>query len=228
MCIVCKWDSGEEKIDTNIEVLYCCTTVTSIPMLPKLKMLDCSSNTVLTSIPILPRLEKLYCQYCTSLTSIPELPKLYRLCCGWCRNIKNIPELLNLKELHCSYTSITSLPVLPKLEILNCRYCKTLTNIPKLPKLIRLHCSGDQCLTSIHVPSGTDTVGLLGCKWISKCSSFNSNIEALRTCQAIFRRKLTAKKLERILPTITEIYYSPGCKGEAIARKNFELRAQIK
>jgi hypothetical protein len=61
----------------------------------------------------------------------------------------------------------------------------------------------------------------MGCPWISRNCSHDKNIEALRTCQAIFKRKLTSRKLEQVIPEITAIYYSPGCKGEHIASRAF-------
>jgi hypothetical protein len=42
--------------------------------------------------------------------------------------------------------------------------------------------------------------------------------------QAIFRRKLTARKLEKLIPEIIGIYYSPGCKGEFLAEQAFSSR----
>ena len=47
------------------------------------------------------------------------------------------------------------------------------------------------------------------------------NIRDLKQCQAIWKRKLIAKKLTRSIYAITEIYYSPGCKGEYIAQRSF-------
>ena len=165
MCIVCRWNSGEEKLDLNIEELCCmyCTALTSIPVMPKLKKLNCIECTSLTSIPALPKLETLFCNDCTSVTNIPLCPRLIHLYCSGC-------------------TSLTNIPVLPKLEEL---YCD-------------------------------------GCKWIKYCDDYNSNIKALHICQAIFKRKLTARKLEKLLPVITEIYYSPGCKGEYLALRAFQ------
>jgi hypothetical protein len=60
-----------------------------------------------------------------------------------------------------------------------------------------------------------------GCKWVSGCDEYDYNIKSLRTCQAIFKRKLTARKLEKLIPAIIEIYYSPRCKGEYLAKRAF-------
>ena len=40
-------------------------------------------------------------------------------------------------------------------------------------------------------------------------------------CQRIMKRKLMARRLERLTPQILEIYYSPGCKGAYLAEKSF-------
>jgi hypothetical protein len=61
-----------------------------------------------------------------------------------------------------------------------------------------------------------------GCSWIKQCNNYDRNIQSLRSCQAIFRKKLTARKLERLLPAIIEIYYSPGCKGAYLAEREFQ------
>ena len=126
MCIVCKWNSGEEKVDLSIDYLNCesCTSLTSIPVMGELKYLDCV--------------------FCRSLTSIPVVGELY-----------------------CA-----------------------------------------------------------SCKWLDKCSDYDGNIKALRICQAIFKRKLTARKLETAIPVITEIYYSPGCKGAYLAQRAFLTKSR--
>jgi hypothetical protein len=65
-----------------------------------------------------------------------------------------------------------------------------------------------------------------GCSWIKECIAYDKNILALRSCQAIAKRKLTARKLEKLLPAIIEIYYSPGCKGEYLAEQKFFVTAK--
>jgi hypothetical protein len=87
-----------------------------------------------------------------------------------------------------------------------------------MPKLIVINCNGCTLLTDVHKPI---TLYCSGCKWISQCEDFESNIRILKHCQTIFKRKLTARKLNHIIPAITEIYYSPGCKGEFIAHRAF-------
>ena len=133
MCIVCKWNSGEEKPDLSIE---------------KLRFSQCNK---VESIPVLPKLKFLYCWNCTSLTKIP---------------------------------------VMPVLQWIDCEGCRSLTEIPK----------------DLYANTAK-------CKWIAGAPNFEMNIQSLRDCQAIFKRKLTARKLDKLIPAITEIYYSPGCKG---------------
>jgi hypothetical protein len=149
-------------------------------------------------------IEKLYCSGCTKLTSIPYLPNLKVLYCWDCKALTSIPELPKLCKLDCSdCTKVTSIPKLPELNMLDCSGCTSLTSIPLFPKM-DLECKK--------------------CKWIDECKDFNDNIEALRRCQHIFKRKLRAKKLFRAIPTIIEIYYSPGCKGEFDAKRAFSKK----
>jgi hypothetical protein len=60
------------------------------------------------------------------------------------------------------------------------------------------------------------------CSILEKYFYLKINIISLCKAQAIVKRKLTARKLERIIPIITEIYYSLGCKVEFIAKNQFE------
>jgi hypothetical protein len=130
------------------------------------------------------------------------MPKLEILYCNDCTALTSIPVIPKLEILYCEGINLTSIPTLSELKELYCTDCTALTSIPVLPKLKDLYCRG--------------------CKWLKDCDDYNSNIKSLRTCQAIFKRKLTARKLEKLLPVITEIYYSPGCKGEYLALRAFQ------
>jgi hypothetical protein len=90
-----------------------------------------------------------------------------------------------------------------------------------MAKLIALFC--DYCTSVTYVPDLRPSV-YVGCKWVSGCDEYENNIKSLCSCQAIFKRKLTAKKLERMIPVITEIYYSPGCKGATLAQRAFHKK----
>ena len=210
MCIICQWNSGIQKIDLSIKNLYCsdCTSLTSIPYLPNLKVLYCWDCTALASIPQLPKLRVLDCSSCTSLTSIPKLPELETLDCSNCTALSNIPALPNLRELFCGIcTNLTTIPILPKLERLCCDQCTILTSVPchnDMPDIQEVDCEG--------------------CKWIELEKGFEENILSLKRCQAIARRKLTARKLESIIPELVSIYYSPGCKGEFDAKRAFSKK----
>src|SRR5690606_36675133 len=144
--------------------------------------------------------KELDCEKCTALTNISVMVKLVYLYCKHCTALTNISVMPKLKELNCKCgTALTAIPVLPNLNVPVCKNCTSLTDIPILPELY--DCKG--------------------CKWFQECDDFESNINALRSCQAIVKRKLTAKKLERVIPVITEIYYSPGCKGEYLSGRSF-------
>jgi hypothetical protein len=53
-------------------------------------------------------------------------------------------------------------------------------------------------------------------------------MRSLRCCQAIWKRKLILKKLSRITPFIVEIYYSPGGRGEFLAKREFYAKSYRK
>ena len=169
------------------------------------------------------KLKELHCRDCIALTSIPELPKLEYLDCIYCKSITTISIMAKLKTLYCKYcTALTTISLFPKLEYIDCAGCTSLTTISLLPRLQILFC--EDCTALTDVP-WLESLYCRGCKWIDyRNVEFDSNIRALRICQAIFRRKLIAKKLVRIIPVITEIYYSPGCKGEALALHAFSMR----
>jgi hypothetical protein len=223
MCIICRWNSGDEKLDPNIKLLDCsnCTTLTAIPVMTELVILYCKNCTALTNIPTLPKLKILRCEGSTALTSIPVLPILEALFCSFCTALTNIPTMSKLQQIFCTgCTALTSIPVMEELEILYCNECTALTSIPAMPELRELDCGFCTSLTDIPY-SSVEEVWYVGCKWFQVCKEFDSNIKSLRSCQAIAKRKLTARKLEKLIPAIVDIYYSPGYKGAYIAEKNF-------
>jgi hypothetical protein len=167
-----------------------------------LEIIVCDNCTALTNLSVMKKLKQLYCQGCTSLTSIPEMAELIKLYCQGCTSLTSISVMVNLELLCCEYcTSLTNIPLLSNLQKLFCQGCTSLTNIPIIPELKYINCNE--------------------CKWIRQCDEYEENIKSLRSCQAIFKRKLTARKLEKLLPFITEIYYSPGCKGAYLAYRAF-------
>ena len=184
MCIVCKWENSEEKIDTTITILDCseCTNLTRLPDLTgfiNLRELICSDCPNLKELPSLPSsLTKLYCLNC----NIKELPDLHELnalvdlnCCG-CRGLKKIPSLpTSLKVLACAGTGIRKLPSLPVfLRNLFCVYCSDLTFMPKLPVHTKLLCDN--------------------CPWLPiKNRHYDTNIKKLILLQKNLR-KLTFKR----------------------------------
>jgi hypothetical protein len=106
--------------------------------------LHCSNCPLLTTIPVLPALRLLYCFYCPSLTNIPYLPALRDLDCANCPLLTTIPILPALENLICKNCPLlTTIPILPALEYLDCYNCPWLpqqnpnfnTNIRKLLSL---------------------------------------------------------------------------------------------
>jgi hypothetical protein len=117
-------------------------------------------------------------------------------------------------------TRLTSIPNMPKINTIYCSGCTSLTKIES--RILRsLHCQQCKSLTDIR-NVGTCGIWYQGATWISANVDFSTNIRALKRCQAMVKRKLIARKLERTIPEITAIYYSPGYKGEWIAEKSFK------
>jgi hypothetical protein len=115
---------------------------------------------------------------------------------------------------------------MPELQLVNCSFCKSLTRVgdPEA-KLVKLECRNCPILTSI--PHISRILNCDGCSWLkNKNVEFEENIQSLRKCQAMWKRKLTAIRLERLIPQLIELYYLPGYKGAMIAEKRFSQRVK--
>jgi len=60
-----------------------------------------------------------------------------------------------------------------------------------------------------------------GCKWLPS-DDYKDNINSLIKCQRIARNYLKRKKLDRLIPHLIEIYYTPGMKGAYFHKKAME------
>ncbi len=218
MCIIC---TGEYKTIENLTTLVCSgCTLTEIPVIPGLKYLYCAHCPSLTEIPIIPGLKELYCLGCT-LTEIPVIPGLQYLDCSWSTSLTKISIIPGLRELYCfKCTSLTEIPIIEGLKILNCSWC-TLKEIPVIPGLKELYCY--ECTSLTEIPNSPDlqTIGYYSCPWLSKNPYFEENLEKLIFLQKKLRRRYVGKKLETLIPEVSEIYYSPGCKGYELAKRSF-------
>ena len=107
-------------------------------------------------------------------------------------------KYLETKELHCN--DCTSLTEIPGLKYLFCYDCTSLTKIPSV-----------------------ETLYCYGCTWIPiQNNKFDSNLQRLSTLQRLWKRTRTGRRLEKLIPAIMGIYYSPDCKGAFLAQKEFE------
>ncbi len=166
-----------------------------------LTIVNCYGCKNVKAIPVIPGLEILNCSWCPNLTKIPAIPGLEELYCSDCPNLTKIPTIPGLQRLDCSdCTSLTKIPIISGLQKLNCSNCTSLTKIPVVP-LKRLRC--------------------FGCPWLSQNSEFADNLKKLTFLQTKIRRRYAGKKLEALVPQISEIYYSPGCKGYELAKRSF-------
>jgi Leucine-rich repeat (LRR) protein len=101
--------------------------VTSIPPLPELSYLDCSTPRYRQGAEA----QRLGFIRYGLLTSLPEFPKLW--------------------NLNCSNNLLTSLPEYPLLQFLDCSFNK-LTSLPMYPKLINLNFSNNQISSLLVYP----------------------------------------------------------------------------
>ena len=94
------------------------------------------------------------------------------------------------------------------LNFLQCQYCPILTSIPqKKYEILRR----------------------FGSRWIYDKDSvpYKNNLQKLVELQKWFRKRLLYNKFMRLIPIITEIFYSPGCRGKRIAEKEFQSITNI-
>ena len=127
-----------------------------------------------------------------------------------------------MKKLNCNgCTKLKSIPYIPSLERLHCGGCTSLKNIPDIPGLKFLVCAF--CRMIIHRPKAA-MFDFTGCVWINHRHNFwyKDNISKLIVLQKWFRKCLSSKKLIRIIPILTEIFYSPYSRGALLASKSFE------
>lgn len=196
-------DGEYDQNETGL-VIRNCPVIKTFPHMPNLRVLDCAGCVNLETIPVLPKLTTLFCDGCVKLETLPVLPKLKYLLCGGCVKLKeDFSKFPQLCQLYCGgCPNITKIVRLRNLDTLECRNCTSLTEIEDEGKIRELD------------PTG--------CTWVPiRNNAYNFNIRRLITVQKIWSRKLLGRKLEKFIPEINAIYYSPECKGFRMAKKEF-------
>jgi len=122
--------------------------ITSIPIYPRLKLLECNNNQI-TTLPVMPKLETLNCDN-NQITTLPVMPKLITLSCDN-NQITTLPVMPALKILYCYNNQITTLPIMPALEVLDCDD-NQITTLPVMPRLKTLSCRNNQITTLPVMP----------------------------------------------------------------------------
>ena len=198
MCIICRFRSGEEKVDTTITVLDCsgCKNLTTIPELSELVNLEwvtldgCTNLTSLPDLSGLVNLSGIYCKGCTSLTSLPDLSGLVNLLGIYCQGCTSL-------------TSLKDLSGLVNLQWLDCTGCTSLTSLPDLSGLVSLEelcCSGCKSLTSLPDLSGLmlEWLDTSNCPWLSRRNpKFNGNVQKLVLIQRNLRKLSFRRRLNK-------------------------------
>ncbi len=216
-----------------------------------LQILNCFACLDLIKLPVIPGLKKLFCYYCPNLEEIPNIPGLEILACKDCPKLKEIPVIAGLQQLYFNdCPKLEEIPVILGLKSLICYNCQNLKEIPeisgmcefacikcrsvvKIPKYLSCKYLGKMYYTLVHFigTSLFDIHGnrrvistdffLINMPWITQNPDYEENLEKLRFLQKKFKRRYTGKKLEALIPQISEIYYSPGCKGYELAKRSF-------
>ncbi len=182
--------------------------IQNIPLIPGLRSLHLErvkllKNTVSPDylpdeelkIPVIHGLRKLVLRHSFNLKKIPMIHSLKELDIHYCPRIKKIPLIRGLRTIECCGCDVKKIPPFRFLESLTCTDCDFIVKIPKATK------------------------SYIKCHWLDK-----NVIRQLIICQKITKRKLSARRLERIKDSIVEIYFSPGCKGEWLAKKAFHKK----
>jgi len=142
--------------------------LTSIPVLPKVTVLNCSYNLLITLPKVLPELVELNC--CGNLIeSLGIYPKLAKLKCTK-NKLTELPLYPDLYDLSCDGNKLKSLPEgMDKLVVLDCSDNK-LKYLPKLRKLSALYCKHND-LVSLS--------GILSRNVVQRCDNYL--LEQLKT-----------------------------------------------
>ena len=128
MCIICRNEYSEE---TEILDISGCKDVRKIPLLPRLKELNCQGCSKIRKIPLLPKLKILECGRCVRLKKIPALPRLKTLYCFRCCELREIRGMRRLRMISCSgCPKLREIRGFPRLESMYCMKCPKLTVVP--------------------------------------------------------------------------------------------------
>lgn len=185
MCIICRAEFH------GLENVRCyCPELKQIPLIPGLKVLDCSHCPELEHISLIPGLEELYCSDCPKLKQIPQIPGMKYLNCARC-------------------PLLTSVPWIDTLTYLFCEESRSLTQIPEIPGLE--HIFDTQCVwlkprQSLYYYDHFNEI-------------YMDRIQKLKILQKWFRGVLMNKKLLRLIPQLMPLYYHPSAKGGYFHKK---------
>lgn len=191
----------------NLEYLAIHGKITKIPKFKNLKRLEISGK-----IKKIPTIETLKTLRIGCYAKIPYLPNLTRLIVVN-ENIKlnpnNLPRLTDLDIMNTSVKKIGYYKNLTRINVCNCR---DLVEIDERNQICDIRCL--YCDKLIRIPNSIS-------KRISYCYLIE-NLEKLKKCKALFITKLLARKILKLIPAISYIYYTPGYKGAFLAEKHFE------
>jgi len=144
---------------------------------------------------------------CSSLNTLPEdYSSIALIRCNGVEGEFTLPETVyNAMFVECE--SITRIN-LPRTRFIRC-------DVHKMPNIITIdnHVSHiDSYLTVMDCPKLLNIIGIAsktkGCYWIHR-----ERHQLVKKLQAWFKRVGFANRLLRVIPQISEVWYSPDCKG---------------
>src|SRR5690606_32789206 len=111
--------------------------------------------------------------------------------------IEELPEVVHLDCTDC--IRLTEISEFPALKYLTCSGCSSLTTISHLLNLNQLFCK--YCRALIDVPEAEFVSHCTGCTWlnVNENKEYSENLKSLRSCQAMWKRKVIGRKLEKLI-----------------------------
>ena len=229
MCLVCE-QKLEDREEKNRIDCWGCPNIEVIPNIPGVTVIVCEECPKLRKIECISTLQYLYCRRCPKLREIPKIDNLIRLSCERCENLTEIPYMSNLMFLQCGYcVRLTKIPDMENLREISCRGCRLLTSFPLFKRTNGKIEPGHSTWTSYgfldsyfpNIPY-INRLDVTHCPWINTNMNYENNLKNLIKLQRYFKKMVLHKKFTKLIPTLTSIFYSPGCRGMNMARESFE------
>jgi hypothetical protein len=123
----------EIPVIPSLKILDCsgCPFIREIPDIPELQELECENCPLLEKIPLISGLKTLEVVNCPLIKEIPAIPELEELFIYDCPLIEEIPHIDTISSLHIGRTNIKAIPLFSRLKRLTLN-----TLMPNIPSTI--------------------------------------------------------------------------------------------